>query len=62
MRACLDIPGDSEGGRVVDAEAWLHEQRADAREWSAIMSVLRSGRPWRALSGAWSLTPLEGDD
>jgi hypothetical protein len=58
MRACLDIPGDAEGGRIVDAAEWLLAQPQDATRLAATAALMR-GHPYRAPNGAWSLTPLE---
>lgn len=57
MKACLDIPGDIEGGRIVEAEDWLTINLRPYR--GQILAALARGETWRAASGAWSLTPLD---
>jgi len=61
MRACLDIPGDAEGGRVVVVSDWLHANVADKATRGAALLALTRRRSYRAPNGAWSLTPMTGD-
>jgi hypothetical protein len=56
-RACLDIPGDAEGGRLVVVADYL--KSVDRSLWSAVLTTLAQGRPYRSINGAWSLTPLK---
>lgn len=58
MRACLDIPGDAESGRIVNAAQWLLQQPNDCVRLAATAALMR-GHPYRAPNGAWSLTPLK---
>ena len=59
MRACLDIPGDAEGGRVVIVGDWLEANVADGALRGAALLAIAHGRPYRAPNGAWSLTPID---
>lgn len=56
MRACLDIPGDAEGGRVVDVATFLRTKTPATRK--AALAALAKGQPYRNIHGSWSLTPL----
>lgn len=59
LRACLDIPGDAEGGRIVTASEWLSDQSLAPKTIIDALVALRQRKPYRAPNGAWSLTPLE---
>jgi hypothetical protein len=58
MRACLDIPGDVEGGRVVVVSDWLHSQPLALDTIGAALIACAHNQTYRAPNGAWSLTPI----
>lgn len=60
LRACLDIPGDVEGGRIVAVSEWLYAQQPHLPQAliDDAMDAMICFQTYRAPNGAWSLTPV----